>query len=74
MLLTEKLAKTKTCPFIAFANWSPNSSGPPVYQHQTCQGSDCAGWRWTGKFTPGDAPADERKLGYCGPAGRPIRP
>lgn len=68
MLLTELQAKKKTCPYIS----APDATHtPPLYRHQNCQGSGCAGWRWTDKVRPGEAPEAERRLGYCGPAGRP---
>jgi len=59
--VTEKEAiHTKWCPMSLI-------SGP----FRTCLGSDCMGWRWTGRERKvGDADVGE-PTGYCGLTGRP---
>ena len=64
MYLTEDEARQQVCPFIRYVineNRTYPGGEPAIYNHQTCQASDCKmAWR-----------ARRDGKGYCGMAGRP---
>jgi hypothetical protein len=70
LMLSEKEASDKWCPFVRGHETSMSSSvnrrhsGKPS-TYAMCLGSACMAWRWEDRL---------RDRGYCGMAGKPVVP
>ena len=70
MIVTEKEAASKFCPFMRRWKWEVGSDyrgddqiAAPVYEPITCRASACMAWRWVHRGR------GEIQTGFCGIAG-----